>query len=172
LIHPRPFIITARTPKPTINNGETKMSELLAVSARNQFKGTVAALNAGMVNTEVIVDAGDGLQIAAVVTKESAFNLDLSVGKEVYAFFKASQVTLSREKGLKTSARNNFKGKVKDLRKGAVNSEVLIALPSKKIVAAIVTNGSAERLKLAAGLEISALVKAFHVILAVKESQK
>ncbi|MDR2340297.1 MAG: TOBE domain-containing protein [Deltaproteobacteria bacterium] len=144
------------------------MPEQLAISARNQFKGKVISLTPGMVNTEVVLDIGNGASVAAVITNKSRDHLDLKEGSEAWAFFKASQVIISKEPGLKTSARNNFPGKVGAVVKGAVNSEVRIDLPSGQAVTAIVTNPSAERLALAQGVEVAALIKAFHVILGVK----
>ncbi|MDR2460724.1 MAG: TOBE domain-containing protein [Deltaproteobacteria bacterium] len=144
------------------------MSEQLSNSARNQFKGTVTKLTTGMVNTEVILDIGNGHSIAAVITNASASFLDLKVGTSAWALFKASWVILSSEKGLKTSARNTFTGKILSLKKGTINGEVVVDLPGGNSIASIVTNSSIERLGLVEGLEVSALVKASHVILAVK----
>jgi molybdate transport system regulatory protein len=143
------------------------MPELLAISARNQFKGAVISLVPGMVNTEVVLDIGNGASVSAVITNRSKETLGIKEGSEVYAFFKASHVIISREPKLKTSARNNFPGKVKEVVKGAVNSEVSIELPSSQTITAIVTNQSSERLGLKPGVEVAGLVKAFHVILGV-----
>jgi molybdate transport system regulatory protein len=62
------------------------------LSARNQFKGTVATIQSGAVNAEVTLRAGDGLELAAVVTMESARSLALAPGDSVTAIFKASSV--------------------------------------------------------------------------------
>jgi molybdenum-pterin binding domain len=67
------------------------------------------------------------------------------------------------------SARNRFDGKVETLNKGAVNSEVVIALPAGGSLVAIVTNFSAERLKLAVGAQVTALFKASSVIVGVAD---
>ena len=64
------------------------------LSARNQLAGTVASVSPGTVNSEVTVDLGHGLSVAAVLTRSSMESLGLAVGQPVTAFFKASSVIL------------------------------------------------------------------------------
>ena len=59
-------------------------------SARNQFAGTVASVQAGAVNAEVVIDAGGGLTIASIVTQTSLKALGLVQGSAATAIFKAS----------------------------------------------------------------------------------
>jgi molybdopterin-binding protein len=65
------------------------------ISARNTLKGTVKRVLPGAVNTEVIVELPDGIEVVAIITKESAERLNLSDGKEVYAVIKASDVMIA-----------------------------------------------------------------------------
>ncbi len=65
------------------------------ISARNTLKGTVKQILPGAVNTEVIVELADGLEVVAIITKESAERLTLSAGKDVYAVIKASDVMIA-----------------------------------------------------------------------------
>ncbi len=66
----------------------------MKISARNILKGKVKSIKVGVVNTEVIVEVAAGINIAAVITKESAENLKLAKGKAVYAIIKASNVMI------------------------------------------------------------------------------
>lgn len=68
---------------------------------------------------------------------------------------------------MKLSARNIFKGKVKELNVGPVNAEVVVELPGGQTVVAVVTKGACENLSLATGKEVYAVVKASSVMLAV-----
>ncbi|MCY1413881.1 Molybdenum-pterin-binding protein MopA [compost metagenome] len=71
---------------------------------------------------------------------------------------------------MKVSARNVFRGTVKSLRDGAVNAEVVVALPGGAELVAIVTEGSVKSLGLAQGKEVIALVKAPWVMLMTEGS--
>ncbi|MEM5339970.1 TOBE domain-containing protein [Paraburkholderia azotifigens] len=62
------------------------------VSARNCVAGTVASVTKGAVNSEVIIAAAGGAQIAAIVTNDSVERLGLASGKAAAAIFKASSV--------------------------------------------------------------------------------
>jgi molybdopterin-binding protein len=64
------------------------------------------------------------------------------------------------------SARNVLKGKVKNVSPGAVNTEVTVELPGGAEVVSVITKASAERLKLAIGQEVYAVIKASDVMIA------
>jgi len=64
-------------------------------SARNVLRGTVARREDGAVNSEIILDLGDGKSIAAIITKESAISLDFKVGDPACALIKASHIILA-----------------------------------------------------------------------------
>ncbi len=67
----------------------------MKISARNILKGKVKEVKPGVVNSEVVVELPGGIQIVSVITKESAENLGLAKGKEVYAVIKASNVMIA-----------------------------------------------------------------------------
>jgi molybdopterin-binding protein len=67
----------------------------MKISARNMLKGKVKQIKSGAVNTEVIIELTGGGQVVSVITKESAENLELAVGKQVYAVIKASHVMIA-----------------------------------------------------------------------------
>lgn len=65
------------------------------VSARNLIWGNVLERIDGGVNSEIVLDIGDGKTLTAVITKESAEELPLSIGDRACALFKASHVILA-----------------------------------------------------------------------------
>lgn len=73
----------------------TKKGRGMKISARNVLKGKVKQLKRGVVNTEVILETPNGTEIVSMITKESAENLGLVEGKEVYAAIKASHVMIA-----------------------------------------------------------------------------
>lgn len=140
----------------------------MKTSARNQFAGTVSHLREGAVNDEVTLAIIGGQHIVATVTRESRDELGLVVGAKAFALVKASSVMLFTGVGeLKLSARNQFAGTVQRLVPGAVNSEVVLALPGGGHVAAVVTHESVQSLGLAPGQTATAVFKASAVIVAV-----
>ncbi len=69
----------------------------MKISARNLLKGKIKELQQGPINAEVVVELTNGDEIVAIVTRQSADNLELAVGKEVYAVIKASNVMLATD---------------------------------------------------------------------------
>lgn len=67
----------------------------MKVSTRNMLKGTVKKIDHGAVNTEVVIELPGGQEIVSIITKNSAINLDLKIGKEVYGLVKASNVMIA-----------------------------------------------------------------------------
>jgi molybdopterin-binding protein len=65
----------------------------MKLSARNQLPATVTAINAGEAIANVELDAG-GTRLVASITIEAVKDLGLSVGSEVTAVIKASDVLL------------------------------------------------------------------------------
>jgi molybdopterin-binding protein len=68
---------------------------------------------------------------------------------------------------MKISARNVLKGKVKEVKSGAINAEVTVALAGGNEIVSIITKASAERLGLSPGKEVYAVIKASNVMIAV-----
>jgi molybdate transport system regulatory protein len=77
----------------------------------------------------------------------------------------ADDCLLLRRMSMKTSARNQFAGKVSRVKGGAVNDEVELEIPGGEKIVAIVTHESTETLGLKIGAEAFALVKASSIIL-------
>lgn len=68
---------------------------------------------------------------------------------------------------MRISARNILKGKIVEVRKGATTSHVLIDIGGA-IVTASVTNEAVDDLKLAVGIQASAIIKASDVMVGVE----
>lgn len=76
---------------------------------------------------------------------------------------------LLRAFNMKTSARNQYRGRVSRIGKGAVNCEVKVDLGEGLEIFAIVTNEAVEELGLAVGREVIVLIKSSFVILSPDE---
>lgn len=77
----------------------------------------------------------------------------------------ADDLLMIRRMALKTTARNQFLGRVSQLKTGAVNDEVELEIAGGQKLVAVVTRDSAESLGLAVGAEAFALIKASSIIL-------
>jgi len=67
----------------------------MKISARNILKGTVKEITPGAINSNVVIDIGNGLEIAAQITKASVEDLGLAIGKPAYAIIKIDSVMLA-----------------------------------------------------------------------------
>ena len=68
---------------------------------------------------------------------------------------------------MKISARNVLKGKVKQVKPGAINTEVTVELAGGNEIVSVITKASAEKLGLTAGKEVYAVIKASNVMIAL-----
>ncbi|MFL5297091.1 MAG: TOBE domain-containing protein [Phenylobacterium sp.] len=140
----------------------------MQTSARNALRGVVSRITDGSVNAEVGLAVAEGLEITAVVTRESIAALRLEVGRSAIALIKSSFVVLAKGEGLVTSARNQIAGVVAARHDGPVSSEIVLDIAAGKTLTATITRESAELMGLEPGERVIALVKAPHVILAVE----
>jgi len=67
----------------------------MRLSARNQLKGIVKKVEHGAVNSEITIELDGGIEVVSIITKQSAEQLEVSVGKEVFAVVKASDVMIA-----------------------------------------------------------------------------
>ena len=66
----------------------------LTLSARNKLSGTIIDTNRGAVNAIVKVELPSNVVISSSITLEAVDELDLTVGTEVTAVVKASEVLI------------------------------------------------------------------------------
>ena len=67
----------------------------MALSARNQLRGTVKSVVLGDVMAEVVLDVA-GMELVSVVTRRSVENLGIQAGDTVTAVVKATEVLLDK----------------------------------------------------------------------------
>ena len=70
----------------------------MKLSARNQLKGTVTAVNKGEAIANVVLDVA-GQRLVASITVEAADELGLKEGNQVTAIIKASDVIIATDAG-------------------------------------------------------------------------
>ena len=141
----------------------------MKTTARNQFAGTVKAVEAGPVSAEVTITLKAGDEITATLTSAAAKRLKLKKGKEALALVKASAVVLVTDfAGWQLSARNQLAGTVSRIERGAVASLVVLTLPGGAAITASVTNEGVQALDLKVGTAATAVFKAYSVMVATQ----
>ena len=66
---------------------------------------------------------------------------------------------------MKLSARNQLNGKITNVEKGAVMSNVKIEISDPGVITAVITKESAEKLGLSEGDDVTAIIKSTEVII-------
>lgn len=137
-------------------------------TARNQFAGTVKAIDAGPVTTQVSVALTGGQEVVATMTTAAAQRLKLATGQDAIVLIKSSAVVLVIDfAGYALSARNQFAGTISRVERGAVSSLVVLTMPGGVNLTASVTNDAVDALKLAVGQPATGVFKAYSVMVAV-----
>ena len=135
----------------------------MKTSARNELSGKITNIINGAVMSEVKITVSSDVTISATVTKEGLESLGTKLNDNVTAIIKASSIIITKD-AVKTTARNVLKGKVVEVVKGAVNSEVKLSLGTA-VISAIVTNDAIEDLSIKVSEDAYAIIKASSVIL-------
>jgi len=68
---------------------------ITAINVRNQFRGTIKEIIEGPVVSEVDVITASGAVVTSVITTRSVKDLGLTVGREVVALVKSTEVSLA-----------------------------------------------------------------------------
>lgn len=68
---------------------------------------------------------------------------------------------------MRISARNQIKGKIIEVRRGATTSHVRVDIGGGQTMTSSITNGAVDELALAAGLAVTVVVKASDAMIAV-----
>ena len=68
----------------------------MKLSARNQIRGKVTAIQKGATTSHVKIDIGTGVAVTASITNEAVDDLGLKPGDDVLAIIKASDVMVAK----------------------------------------------------------------------------
>ncbi|MGW2918057.1 TOBE domain-containing protein [Streptomyces angustmyceticus] len=139
----------------------------MSLSIRNQISGTVLSVTPGEVMAAVRVRLEGGQEITAAITLEAVKELGLAEGTAVRTLIKSTEVALATGAVDGLSIRNRLPGTVTDVTTGGAMAGVKVAVAGGELTAAI-TRDAAEDLGLAAGAEVTALVKSTEIALAAR----
>ena len=134
------------------------------ISARNHFHGIVKEIRKGAVNGIVKLETPGGNRVSSTISMDAIEDLKLAEGKKACIFVKATEVMLAND-NLKISARNQWKGTVREIKEGAVNAIVKLEIEADVIISATISMEAVKDLALAVGSNAVAIVKSTSVIL-------
>ena len=150
-------------------NGHFRLLESMNVqlSARNQLKAKVSEIQRSSVESEIFLRLHGDEIIMAIITNDSLDALNLEVGTEVYAIFKANAVVIDADINLLKSNRNRFIGEVNRISRGNFDAEVIVALKGGNTVCSTMPIDTLNELKLQEGMEVVTFCKPNSIILGI-----
>jgi len=129
----------------------------------NRLKGQIAAIDSNSHMSLVDVAVGNDIFTATLLeTPESAEYL--RVGNDVTLRFKETEVSLAKNLSGLISLRNRFPATIRSIDRGDILSVVALDYAGKALASVITTRG-VDRLQLAVGDAVEALVKANEIAL-------
>ncbi|MFD3419809.1 TOBE domain-containing protein [Streptomyces decoyicus] len=137
----------------------------MSLSIRNQFSGTVLSVTPGEVMATVKVRLDGGQEITAAITLEAVTELGIEEGSAVRTLIKSTEVALATGAVDGVSIRNRIPGTVTGVTTGGAMAGVKVAVAGGELTAAI-TKDAVTDLGLAAGAEVTALIKSTEIALA------
>jgi molybdopterin-binding protein len=67
------------------------------LSARNQLKGTVIAIEEGLITAKVKIDLGNDNVITSIISREAIADLNLRVNDTAYAVIKSTEIMVGKD---------------------------------------------------------------------------
>ena len=129
-------------------------------SARNQIFGSIIAIQAGVVNAEIIVQLKGGEQVITTITLTSLRELELKIGTDAVLLINSADIMLVVDSDpSRFSARNRLSCSVIRVQQDEVNVEVIVLLPGGEILVAMITQQSAQSLALMPGMSAWVMFK-------------
>ena len=69
----------------------------MKISGRNKIRGNVSKVTPGVVSAQVEIDAGSGIKLVGLISKDSMDDMDIKEGDELIALIKATSVMFIKE---------------------------------------------------------------------------
>ncbi|WP_114418424.1 TOBE domain-containing protein [Marinospirillum perlucidum] len=135
----------------------------MRASARNQFIGSVVALRARGLNYQVNLQLCEGQELVCLITQASAEQLQLSLGREYFALFKAAGLKVTTQQTVIQGYANQLWGEVVARTPQEEQLEVELALPGGLTLVAVIAAGDSEGIEI--GEQACACFDAEQVIL-------
>ena len=134
------------------------------LSARNQLKVKVVEIHKSKVESELLLEFGKD-RLSATITNDSFDTLEIAMGVELYAIFKANALTLSSDITLKKSDVNRFIGTIQRIERDSFNAEIVVELENKKSICSTMSVDIFDELNVGIGSKVVAFCRPKNIIL-------
>lgn len=104
-------------------------------------------------------------KITAIVIDTPETASYLQIGGDINVLFKATEVVIGTGSSLSISLQNQFRGTIHTIKKGALLSKIVVET-SVGMIDSIITTNAVNKLKLAIGVEVTAMIKTNEIMLA------
>ena len=64
----------------------------MKLSARNKLKGTITAIEEGLITAKVKIDLGNGNEIVSIISRDAIKELNLKINDVAFAVIKSTEV--------------------------------------------------------------------------------
>jgi molybdopterin-binding protein len=129
----------------------------------NKLQGTITRIDSN--SHMALIDIAVGDDVLSATLLETPEQVDyLQVGKQVSVLFKETEVALAKDLTGLISLRNRLAVEVQAIDRGEILSAITLTYQAQTITSVITTRGM-DRLKLAVGDKVEALIKANEVVL-------
>jgi molybdopterin-binding protein len=129
----------------------------------NKLQGTITQIDSNSHMALIDIAVGDDVLSATLLETPEQVGY-LQVGKQVSVLFKETEVALAKDLTGLISLRNRLAVEVQAIDRGEILSAITLAYQAQTITSVITTRGM-DRLKLAVGDKVEALIKANEVVL-------
>lgn len=120
----------------------------LSTSARNQLLCKITHISYDNIYAKISLKLNDSQELISTITATSMENLNLSIGDDVYAIIKSSDVEISKELPTDEEHTNVVQGIVTQMQSNETRAEVSIQVDKKKALVSILTHQEVEDIKI------------------------
>ena len=129
----------------------------------NTLKAKIIDINTSGSFSLVSLDA-DGLQLKSIVIDTSETAEYLQLNQDVNVIFKEMEASIATKPNLPVSLQNQIPGSITDIQKSELLARIRLRTKIGSITS-VITASSADKLKLAVGQEVYALIKTNELML-------
>lgn len=137
----------------------------IRISARNQLRTKVIKIQKGALESTLFLELNNKDVITAIITNDSLTTLEITIGTELYALFKANALTLSDDSSSAKNDTNRFTGKIVRIERNDLNAEIIIELKGGNTVCSVLSIELLNKLNLKNSMQLTAFCKPQNIIL-------